>query len=88
MEIRKKVLEITDLAMALKDLGYDCFVEYVAHIDSLTVRLFDGKWQSEKDPVITSFYLTEEKALLKSEMVISQLKNILYQNGVGYDLEF
>jgi len=88
MEIRKKVLEITHLAMEVKDLGYDCFVEYAAHIDELSVRLFDGKWEPEKNPLRASFYLTEEEALLKAESVIYQLKRILNNNEIDYDLAF
>jgi len=82
MDIRKKILEITKLAMVCETKGSHCFIEYSAHVNWFTVRIFDGKWDSAKTPKIVEFYLYDDTASSKADSVIRQLKSIIKKNNL------
>jgi len=80
MDIVKKILEITKLAILCEAKGFHCFTEYSAHISEFTVRIFDGKWDPTKTPIRVDFYLGDDTALSQADSVIRRLKSMIKEN--------
>lgn len=48
--MEEKVLNIFSLCMQVSAKGNDCFFDYSPHVQKITVRIFDGKWEKGKMP--------------------------------------
>lgn len=85
MKIRSKINEIMFLSILLKDINFDCFVSFEAHINQISIRLFDGLWKSSKEPISIDFGISDHKTSLdKADRVIWQLKSILKKHSIDY----
>lgn len=47
---KAELTQLVELAVEAKALGHDVFVDYAAHIDSVTVRIYVGGWDTHTDP--------------------------------------
>lgn len=85
MKIRSKICEIQYLAMLCKEQNYHCFTEFSAHVNMFNIRLYNGKWTSDKGSIRAEFSVTDsEYALGKADSVIYQLKSILKKEKIDY----
>ena len=67
-QITQLHLEILALCFAVKAKGHDAFYDYAAHVDWVTVRVYLGGWDDEKEDVSFKFLPT-----LESDFTIKNL---------------
>ena len=49
-KVFKQVCELLRMAFYFKQLGHDLFIDYAAHVNQITVKLFIGGWKEDKQP--------------------------------------
>lgn len=60
MKYIEQVLEVQRLVYTLNSLGkYTAFVDYSGHVNMLDVRVFEGKWDQYKYPVLNTYEFIE-----------------------------
>jgi hypothetical protein len=65
------------IALAIGNIDHDIFVEYMAHVELLQVRIFEGGWQSGDMGRKIDVYLTDEGAESNLLRIIEQLESLL-----------
>ena len=82
-KIRAKILEITNLAILCEEIDFHVFTRFAGHVNLFETRLYDGKWESDKDFIDINFYLTDSDALYQCDDIISRLTKIIENNNKG-----
>lgn len=52
---KAELTQLVELAVEAKALGHDVFVDYAAHVDSVTVRIYVGGWDTHTDPKTANY---------------------------------
>ena len=79
----KLVLDIMQLGVEIsQNTTTDVFVEYIGHVDQLSVRIYKGGWEKGKEHYSKDIYLntkayqTEEYIIETLEEIHAELENI------------
>lgn len=82
-KIMQLVLDIMRLGVEIsKNTKSDVFVDYSGHVDQLSVRIYKGGWEKDKEHYSRNVYLnetehrTEEDIIDVLEEIYAELENI------------
>ena len=77
-EERKKLKQITDLALDIQELGAHVFFNYSGHVDLVRVRVYKKGWKAEEDPdYSTVFYLSTGEKEFSGEGVKETIESLI-----------
>ena len=81
--MKDRIHALFDLCLRAKEKGHDCFFEYSAHVDAITVRTYAGGWVKDADPDYRmTAYLndgtwSEDEISTKFDKAVAYLKELI-----------
>ena len=75
---RTRVSILFKKCLELKGYGVDAFLDYQAHVDLISIRIFTGGWKAKKSPDINIAVPVEEhKEEYYGNISLAEAENIL-----------